>query len=185
MIQNILTLQRWWKTLSEQWKQVFIKNLELEDCFSERDIEYIFTLTELDCSSSNIQDLRPLYYLTQLEKLDIGNTTIRDFSPIRSLPHLKELNATFSSALDLKVLAGLEELEVLDISYPMCGFINEFELMHLESLRELYSNSCSIQSAMHLVSLPNLEVASLYFNQIPRSEIDSLRSLRPDLKILY
>lgn len=185
MIQNIVTLQLWWEKISEEWKQVFIKNLELEGCFSERDIEYVFTLTELDCSSSNIQDLAPLYYLTQLEKLDIGNTSIQDFSPIRSLPDLKELNATFSSALDLRVLAGLKKLEILDISYPMYGLVNEQEFIHLESLRELYCNSCQIQSAFNLVSLPSLEVVSLFFNEIPRTEIDTLRSLRPDLKILF
>ena len=90
-----MNLRLWWLKLSAVWKEIFIENLALKDFFSLNDIEYVFTLTELDCSGKEIQDLDPLYYLPQIEVLNLNRTRVRDFNPLRALSNLRELQAVF------------------------------------------------------------------------------------------
>ena len=179
-----LLLDGLWDLLSDEWKAVLAENLELEGFFNENDIDYILTLTELDCSNSKITDLYPLYFMPQLEHLDISDTPIWNFSPIASLENLKTLSATFCHIEDTQVFSHLHTLEVLDISYPKTRRVDMEGLRSLTNLKELYSNGCAITSLDCIYQLPHLKTLSVFFNHIHETEFTYYKSLNPDCWIL-
>ena len=131
-----------WDRLSDAWKDVLAYNLDLVGYFEKNDIDFLFTLKELDCSGSAITDLTPLYYMPQLERLDISKTRIEDFSPIESLILLREFDAVSSNFGHTNVLKGLSRLEVVDISYSTAKYVDLSGLYYLHDLKELYCNAC-------------------------------------------
>ncbi|MEZ4777474.1 MAG: leucine-rich repeat domain-containing protein [Bacteroidia bacterium] len=185
MVSKLITLQNWWEALDDDWQELIIDQLELNGCFSEADIEFVLTLTELDCSRSAITDLAPIAALTQLESLDISETRISDLSPLLHLPKLKELHATFCGELNLSVLEQMPQLEVLDISYPqeMCSRLPDLSLM--ENLRELYCNACGLATVVPFIGNNRVEVICAFFNPIPGAEISAYREMTPGCKILF
>ena len=179
-----LLLDGLWDLLSDEWKAVLAENLELEGFFNENDIDYILTLTELDCSNSQITDLYPLYFMPQLEHLDISDTPIWNFNPISSLKNLKTLSATFCKIDDTQVFSSLHSLELLDISYPRTHKVNMEGIRQLTNLKELYSNGCSIESLDCLYNLPQLKTLSVFFNHLNDTEISTYKSINPQCWVL-
>ena len=184
MISKLVTLNSWWSELDKNWKETLVNELELEDCFSLTDMEYVFLLNELDCSRTEISDLAPITLLSQLEKLDLSETSITDLSPLLKLPRLKELHITFSKNLDMITLGKLKNLEILDISYPQSELMNIHPISNLTNLREFYCNACEIDTVIHFMTLSKLEMLCGYFNQIPKAEIEAFRELMPNCKLL-
>lgn len=185
MVSKLITLQNWWETLDNNWQELIIDQLELKGCFSEKDIEFVLTLTELDCSRSAITDLAPIAVLTQLESLDISETKVSDLSPLLQLPNLKKLHATFCGELNLSILEKMPQLEVLDISYPyeMCSRLPDLSLM--ENLRELYCNACGLTTVVPFIGNSRVEVICAFFNPIPGEEVTAYRELAPRCKVLF
>jgi len=179
-----LLLEGLWDLLSDQWKEVLAYNLDLEGFFSQNDVDYLLTLTELDCSNSGITDLYPLYFMPQLEHLDISDTPVHNFSPIQSLTHLKSLSATFCHVPDTAVFSSLTSLEMLDISYPKVNRVDLEGVKLLSNLKELYCNGCAITSLDSLYNLPNLQTVSVFFNHIHEKEFSDYRKMNPDCWIL-
>ena len=173
-----------WESLSEAWKKVLAHNLDLVGYFEKNDIDYLFTLKELDCSDSAITDLWPLYYMPQLERLDISRTNIEDFGPIESLINLREFDAVSSNFGHTSLLRGLNRLEMVDISYSTAEFVDLSGLYYLDSLKELYCNACAITSFAGLCHLPEIQVFSTYFNKIHDEYLYSFRETHPNCRIL-
>ncbi|MDX2247480.1 MAG: leucine-rich repeat domain-containing protein [Bacteroidia bacterium] len=185
MVSKLITLHNWWETLDNDWRELIIDQLELNGCFAEADIEFVLTITELDCSGSSITDLAPVTQLTHLKSLDISNTPVTDLSPLVHLPYLRELHASFCGELDLSVLEQMPQLEVLDISYPQDLEIKLPDLSLLDNLRELYCNACGVRSVVPFIGNSRIEVICAFFNPIPKVEITAYREMMPGCKVLF
>ncbi len=179
-----LLLDGLWDLLSDEWKAVLAENLDLEGFFNENDIDYILTLTELDCSNSAITDLYPLYFMPQLEHLDISDTAIWNFAPIASLKNLKTLSATFCHIENTDIFSDLQSLELLDISYPKSHKVDLEGVSYLHNLKELYTNGCAIESLECLYKLPQLKTLSVFFNHLNDTEINSYKRFNPSCWVL-
>lgn len=178
-------LTDFWDLLSPTWKKVLAQNLDLEGFFTINELEYILTLTELDCGGAEIQELFPILYMPQLEKLDISDNPIRDFSPLAELSQLKELSATFCDIKGWGKWDQLPSLEVLDVSYSLIHPESLTHLSELPNLKELYVNGCGVKSVSGLNRMEDLKVLSAFFNCIPTVEIDIFKQLRPECKVLW
>ena len=185
MISRQVSIQTWWYSLNSEWQKLMVDNLELEGCFSELDLEYVMTITELDLCGSGITDLSPVRQLVNLESLDISGTRITDISPILDLPVLREFSATFCCELNLEILEQMKGLEVLDLSYPkeLQTRLPDFGLM--KGLKEIYCNACGLKSVIPFMSGDNLEVVCAFFNPIPEEELKAYRELSPGCKVLF
>ena len=176
----------WWNQLSQEWQDLLIDQLDLRGMFSPSCVEYVLTLSELDCSGYCIKDLGPIEMLINIRKLYLNESCVTDLSPLKTLPHLEELHATFSEVTCWKVLTELKQLAILDISYPKHISGEELNVISkLKSLRELYLNLCEIETVDPLIGLDSLEVLSLCFNSIPPEEIAAYSRQKPAVKVLY
>jgi len=180
-----IKLQEQWEWISEDWKQLFARNLSLEGCFFRKDLDYILTLEELDCYDTKIQDLTPLYLMPQLQHLELRHTELSDYTPISSLKNLKVLSAVFCSMGSTSILSSLNKLEVLDLSYPLTEMVDLSGLNAMTSLRELYCNACDGVSLYDIMHLPNLEVVSFYFTKLDQEEVKIFRKAHPRCQFLY
>ncbi len=178
-------LQEQWEWISEDWKELFARNLSLGELFSREDLDYILTLEELDCYESKISELTPLYLMPQLRLLELRHLEICDFTPVSSLKNLQVLSSVFCSLGNTSILSGLARLEVLDLSYPLVDTVDLSGLSNLTSLRELYCNACDGISLYDIIHLPNLEVVSFYFTKLHPEEVKMFRKAHPNCQFLY
>ena len=180
-----LKLQEQWDWIGEDWREILARNLDLIGCFSQKDLDYILTLEELDCYEGNFENLTPLYLMPQLRRLELRDLEIKDYSPLSALHDLEVLSAVFCSLSDTRVLSGLQNLEVLDLSYPISDSIDLTGVKNLSELRELYCNACQGLSLYDLIHLPNLEVLSLYFSPVKEEELQMFQQVHPHCHILH
>jgi len=178
-------LQEQWKWINNEWREIFARNLKLDEYFTQKDLDYILTIEELDCSESKLNDLTPLYLMPQLRHLELRDVQLTDYTPISSLSELRELSAVFCSISNTSVLAGLSNLEVLDLSYPLTDTVDLGGLKGLTQLREIYCNACNGISLFDIMYLPCLEVVSFYFTQQDEEELSMFRKMHPRCQILY
>ena len=179
-----LPLEKWWYGLPTVWQEIFIDNLELDGFFSSRNVEYVHTITELDCSGRPIRDLFPLRYLPQLEVLDISDTAATGWEVLKELPNLREFHASFCELGDFSIIAQLHNLEVLDVSYSFVNEANWHILHKFPELKELYCNACHPHSLQGFTSLDKLRVLSVFFNDIKPEDVHLFREQVPGCKIL-
>ncbi|MEZ4827278.1 MAG: hypothetical protein R3C61_13520 [Bacteroidia bacterium] len=184
MVSKLISLRNWWESLDDNWQELIMDQLELNGCFSEADIEFVLTLTELDCSGTAITDLAPVAALTQLQSIDISRTKVSDLTPLLQLPHLRELHASFCTSFDLSVLERMPQLEILDISYPRALAARLPDLSFMANLRELYCNACGQTSVIPFITASRLEVVCAFFNPISREEVDAYREITPGSRLL-
>ena len=182
---TMLELESSWDMLTEEWKNVFAKNLNTDGYITKGDIRALSRLTELDCSESKITDLGPLMYVPLLERLDISGNEIHNFGPIQQLKRLKSVSAVFCNINNTRVFSPLKELEVLDISYNYADEISFAGLRSLKNLKEFYANASPEASLFDLVSLSKLKILALYFSKIKEEEVRLFRMVRPDCYIMF
>lgn len=171
--------------LSHTWISIFAKNLELQEHFEMRDLEYVPTITELDCADEPIESLWPLAFLPNLEVLDISNTLVDDLNALHYTNNLKELHASFGRFTNLSPLGSLKNLRVLDISYPVEGISTFKPLEGLPKLEEVFCNYCNVQSLDSFEALPNLKMLGLAFNPLSKSRIDTFKVSNPSCSLMH
>lgn len=72
-------------------------------------IEDVKGVTELDISSSGVDDIADLQYFENLTSLDISDNKITDITPLASLTKLERLNISKCSLTDVSVLNDMNE----------------------------------------------------------------------------
>ena len=129
-------LINWWKSLSPEWKEVFIEKLswmqnpekeELHKIIRINDInisgnkriqsleplENLSLLSEISCKGSGISSLEPLSALADLRELDFSNTKVTDIKPLEKLPKLEKLRFDHTRVTTIVPLMDLTELKFL------------------------------------------------------------------------
>ncbi len=180
-----LKLQEQWEWIGHDWRAVLARNLGLDEHFTQKDLDFILTLEELDCYEGNFKDLVPLYLMPQLKRLELRDLNIPNYTPVSSLHNLEVFSAVFCSLSRTDVFSGLKKLRVLDLSYPISESMDLEGLRNLEELREIYCNACSGISLYDIIHLPKLEVLSLYFTPISDEEIRMFQQVHPNCHILH
>jgi len=136
VIYNSKKLEKWWNTLSEVWKNIFISHANLRqpvtkeqlhrllllkklnvkdstDVHSLKPLTMLIQLNELNISGTGVSDLKPLNIVRTLRRLDISNTRVRSLAPLQKLKNLKTINIEHTSIRDLLPLSGNSNLTLV------------------------------------------------------------------------
>lgn len=199
-------LRSWWNTLDNSWREVFRKIVNIDTNPSAEQLQAIADIKEIEVDTKIIiTSLEPLTKLQLLNSLVINDNHITDLSPLSNLKLLKELKINGNAVNDLTPLAGLKTLEVLSIENTNVTDINALE--SLTALRELSLANTSIKNikvlakctALEELNIANTNIKTLssvektstlkyikaFNTRIKNKEIESLRTKRPELNIIY
>lgn len=150
------------------------------------------SLTDLDLTAENIQDLTGIQYavnmrilylpvnqisdpsplagLVALEHLNLGENRISDVSALTGLTGLHGINLNWNQVSDLTPLAGFNTLQALGLSGNQISDLAP--LAGLTNLEDLYLNNNQITEIDLLANMPKLENLQANNNQI--TDINSL-----------
>lgn len=92
-------------------------------------------ISQLDLSTSQISDVRPLQSLDNLVELKLINNRITDITPLQSLNNLEVLDLSYNQISNIAPLSSLTNLEVLNLSFNQVQQVNSLQsLMNLNEL---------------------------------------------------
>ncbi|MEM7659844.1 MAG: hypothetical protein AAF399_27265 [Bacteroidota bacterium] len=186
MLADSTHMQKWWTELDGMWKHILVSELGLEGMFDpETDLSYLETITELDCSGTNLYHLEPITRLPNLTFLDISETNVSDLTPLRYLTNLEEFHASFCQFSSVREVLHLGHLRILDISYPYNTIEDLSLLACIPSLQELYLNACMIGEMDFLRNLQDLEMLSIHFNPLDPQEVAAFQDGNQACQVLF
>ena len=199
-------LRTWWNTLDNNWREVFRNTIDIDTNPKAEQLQAIANIEELTIDSRIIiTNLEPLTKLMFLKKLIINDNHITDLSPLSELQQLKELNIDGNAIADLSVLNNLKSMEVLSIENTNIIDINALEdmkelhilnisntkiknikmLSSCTSLEELNIANTNVKSLSPVSKIESLRYIKAINTKIKSKEINSLRTKRPDINIVY
>ena len=199
-------LRNWWNTLDNNWREVFRNAIDIDTNPKAEQLQAIANIEELTVDPKIIiTNLEPLTKLLFLKKLIINDNHITDLSPLGELQQLKELNIDGNAVSDISVLNNIKSLEVLSIENTRVVDINALDDMtHLRilniantsiknikmlssctSLEELNIANTNVKTLSSVSKIETLRYIKAFNTKIKTKEINSLRSKRPDINIVY
>ncbi|MBN1198033.1 MAG: hypothetical protein JXA23_01685 [Bacteroidales bacterium] len=178
-------LRNWWNALSQQWHEIFGRNLKVDEGLMLSQVEnYNDTVAIVEGNPVPIRDSRIYGLFLQIadsKTLDLsGNQTVTDLEPLTKLSNLITLNLSGTPVSDLMPLRNLNSLENLNLSGTR---VNTLEpLRYCNHIRELRLNNTSLTDLSILVSFPMLEVLDISSTGIsdlkPLTELYQMRMLQ-------
>jgi Leucine-rich repeat (LRR) protein len=203
LVYKTIHLDRWWKNLSEPWKEVFRGQMgdttasreNLHKLVEQRSFQFkeaavhdlsafseFVRLSELHFSATGITEIPPLENLLQLKSLHATHCPLREIGAIRQLSQLQDLDISNTPIDDLRGLEALENLRALN-----CSGTQIKKLDPLEDLHQLETLDCSITRVGKLDPVMYLSLRSLkcYNTKISAREIDTFRKSNPDCNVIY
>ncbi|WP_296619826.1 leucine-rich repeat domain-containing protein [Marivirga sp.] len=161
-------ITEWWNNLSLGWKDIFRKEIQIEDDSVEiSQLNKIVSMDSLNLSGNYfIVSLAPLSFLVDLEYINLSHTKIEDIAPLSSLTELKHLNISHTAIEDLSFLRYAENMQHLDISFTPVQKIDP--LVNLKAVKELHLNGADIRDFEILSNFKELRILDLsetFFNQ--------------------
>lgn len=199
-------LQIWWNTLDNNWREAFRNTIDIDTNPKAEQLQAIANIEELSVDSRIIiTNLEPLTKLMFLKKLIINDNHITDLSPLSESQQLRELNIDGNAIADLSVLSNLKSMEVLSIENTNVIDINALEdmkelrmlnisntkiknikmLSSCISLEELNISNTNVKTLSPVSKIESLRYIKAINTKIKAKEINSLRTKRPDINILY
>lgn len=199
-------LQIWWNTLDNNWREAFRNTIDIDTNPKAEQLQAIANIEELTVDSRIIiTNLEPLTKLMFIKKLIINDNHITDLSPLSESQQLRELNIDGNAIADLSVLSNLKSMEVLSIENTNVIDINALEdmkelrmlnisntkiknikmLSSCISLEELNISNTNVKTLSPVSKIESLRYIKAINTKIKAKEINSLRTKRPDINILY
>ena len=136
VIYNSQKLEKWWKTLPDVWKDIFIAHANLNKPVTKeqlhklllikklnikgntivsslKPLDMLIQLKELNISGTTVSSLKPLSSIRTLRRLDVSNTPVRSLAPLEKLKNLQSINIRHTAVHDLLPLAGNRHLKLI------------------------------------------------------------------------
>ncbi|MBI1769603.1 MAG: leucine-rich repeat domain-containing protein [Bacteroidetes bacterium] len=201
LIYKTVHLKRWWRNLSENWKEVFLTQIR------DTTRESLHKLVEQEAfhfKEAPVSDLSGLTEFVRLKELHFSGTTMVEVTPVENLKALKSLHASNSPIQKIESLSQLTELEDLDISNtpiedltPVwtlqklrnlnCSGTQIKRLDAVEKLENLEHLDCSNTNVNKLTSLDYLHLKSLkcYNTRISSRSIENFVASHAQCKVVY
>jgi hypothetical protein len=181
--------RKWFNSLDYTWKRILKQSIDINSAPSDDQLNAILNLVDIDCSSSSIISVEPLFYLKKLERfsckktkvktleklenckrlqfLDISYTSINNLDFLRNFSELKQLNISNTNIESLNGIASCEDLEYL---YLNKTFIDD--LSPLKYCKFLYSIELNHTQVADLTPLKTLGVKFIQYNDTPAMEAE-------------
>jgi Leucine-rich repeat (LRR) protein len=165
----------WWKNLPEEWKQIFMSEMNFTGDPDKIRLEQIASLGKLVISENvQISGLQPVLHLSRLKELECNGTPITSLDILGTMKHLKILRVTKNPVSDLTPLSALTGLQELDISNTQ---VEELEpIQNLTSLETLKFSGTQVKNLKYLSRMVNLKVMEMYNTKV--SSLDVLEPMK-------
>lgn len=151
----------YYKLISEEINELDLSSQNISDLRPIRQFKYIISF---NLANNEIEDMTSLSHLTYLQKLDISNNKISNTSSLTSLLKLKELYAQNNNISELKNIANLTQLEKLDLSSNKISSLEKIK--NLLSVSSLNIANNLLTSLLPIKLWQNLSELSLNGNNI-------------------
>ena len=165
---NQFDIRLWWKKLDIIWKNIFKRTLDINHSPDEEELKEIFSIEDIDCSSTHIISLEPLQYLKKLRKLNCSNTEIVSLSKISDLILIDELDVSGTKVKSLTPISNFSRLWVLKCHHT--AIENLLGLEGCTSLEYLYCSSTIVSDFEPLSKLANLKYLDCRYTKLLNAE---------------
>lgn len=179
-------LQKWFKNLSDEWKQIFkkyIPSVDLRDPAKE-DLHQVAGIQEMDLSYySRLTTIEPLNQIQNLRKLNISHTNV---SSLQALYELRDLNHLDISSTIVESLAPLENnnsLQYLNVSNTRVRGLQALREMY--SLRKLNIENTGVKNLEAIKSLNGLKLLRADNTEIPTKQFHDFILKNSDCLVIY
>lgn len=143
VIYDSQSLIKWWKGLSDYWKQILSKNCNLNGISTKEQLQKMVNQKELLLAGNNIHNLTPLKMLFRLEILDISNTTVSNLEPLAGLSNLRFLNLSNTKVATLISLKQLSNLREVHLDNTLVSDI--MPLLNNKKLSKIYCDGTGVK----------------------------------------
>ncbi len=197
-------LNRWWHSLSQEWKDVFQSQMEHDTTTTRENLHRLAERSSLTFKDAAVNDLTVLSEFIRLRELHFSGTGISAIPVLENLKTITSLHATSSPLQQINTLAQFTALEDLNISdtpvdelKPLaslqnlkklnCSGTQIKKLDALRSLSNLESLDCSNTKVSSLDEVEGLPLKSLkcYNTKISEREIKNFKEKKPDCAVVY
>lgn len=199
-------LQDWWTALSENWKEMFIKKLNLKNAeISKESLQQIADIKSLDISNNlQLKTLDPLKNIPSLKELTFSGTQITNLNTLENLKWLSKITCANNPISDLSAIMNLPLLSYLDISnisirdFEQIQFMTSLEtlicpgtqiknLKFLEYLRNLKTLECFNTNIKNLNALEglDLELLKCYNTGLNQKRVAKFKATHPNTEVVY
>jgi len=201
LIYKSVFLNRWWKNLSGNWKDVMrsqvkdttresLHQLVEQETFHFKDspisdlsgLSEFIRLTELHFSGTSITEIVPPENLRLLKSFHASHGPIRISESLGQLTALEDLDISDTPVEDMKVISNLQKLKSLN-----CSGTQIKRLDAVEKLENLEFLDCSNTNVNKLSSLDHLHLKTLkcYNTRVSNRTIENFKASHPDCKVMY
>lgn len=174
-------LNDWWQHLTENWKNIFKSQIQLDTPPSRHQLHRLTDIRELDISQSRgIEDLETLKHFHQLQIFRMNDVQISDLRPLQFFPNLIELHCNNNPISNLKPISSLRKIKVLDCSNTLVRNLSDLkDLTELEELNVSGTQIRNLRPISNLVSLKRLDIYNTkVFSLRPIESLKNLELLR-------
>lgn len=197
-------LNRWWKSLSPEWKEVFRMQLAKDTTSTRENLHRLTEQETLHIKDSRLKDLNALSEFVRLKELHFSGTGIRTLPALENLKSLTSLHAISSPLQKIESLSTFTQLQDLDISntpvedLKVIGSLPELKKINcsgtqikrldpLLKLQQLEYLDCSNTNVSKLDAIEHLSLKRLtcYNTKISNRAIENYKAKHPDCEVVY
>ena len=204
VIYKTIHLNRWWSSLSTNWKDAFRTQMGSDTTATRENLHKLVEMSSLKIKDSQIGDLSALNEFVALKELHLLGSSVTDIPAMENLMFLTSLHITKSPLQQLKNIASIKTLEDLDISNtPVddlkdlgslenvksfnCSGTQVKRLDVLGSWSSLESLDCSNSRVTNLDALLPLPLKTLkiYNTKVSERQVQNFKKAKPDCDVVY
>lgn len=204
IIYKTIHLNRWWKNLPANWKEVFRTQMKKDTTATRENLHRLAELEVLNFKDASVTDLSALGEFVRLKELHFSGTAINAIPALDNIKSLRSLHATNSPIQNIESVNQFTYLESLDISNtpvddlkPVgslqnlksfnCAGTQIKKLDPLQNLNTLEYLDCSNTLVKQLDAIMKLPLKTLkcYNTRVSEKEVDGFKKSRPDCQVIY
>jgi len=204
IVYKTIHLDRWWKNLSQGWKEVFRSRMGSDTTSSRENLHRLVEQQTFQFKEAPVRDLSALSEFVRLRELHFSATGVTEIPPLETLRSLKSLHVTSCPLQGIGFVSQLTELEDLDISEtPIddlrgleglanlrsfnCAGTQVKKLDPLQPLHQLEAMDCSNTRVTKLDPVMYLSLRTLkcYNTKITNREVEEFSENNPDCNVVY
>lgn len=182
VIYNSGVLLQWWEKMPAEWKNVFIKIMEVENP-DKLALHRLGLITELDISGNDkISSLAPIDNLIHLKKINIAKTNINNIGTLSELIELVDVNCSYTGVTDLIPLSKLSNIEKLDFSGTA---ISQMPLTGCNKLEIIKADSTDLKSLISIANLKHLKIVYADYTKLDNAAVELFKKRKPETLVIY
>jgi hypothetical protein len=204
LVYKTVHLNRWWASLSNDWKEVLRSQMGNDTTASRENLHTLVERPSLKFRDASVQDLSALTEFINLNELQFSGTGIHAIPFLENLQSLKILHATSSPINDVGSISKYATLEDLDLSNtpiddlrPLGGLQNLKKLNcagtqikkldALENLSHLEVLDCSNTRTGSLDPVEHLPLKTLkcYNTKVSAKDVEKLKKKNPECNVVF